>query len=169
MVGLRHGSERGTPASDDPAATATPVAGQGTAFSTLWKVDGYNLVDAEPSVLADLRDSRDELWPSMRGAFRDIQVKEVDLRGRPVAYVVAHTLDPIVVEDAAFTEFMMRGMSQALSGPIETTVGGDPATYQRHGDFSGFVTIKKDVLLFVTGESRETIEPLLAELLANIV
>lgn len=169
VVGDRQGSETVTTAPGDPALTATTAARQGTAFSTLWKVDGYSLVDAPPSMVADLRAARDELLPSMRGAFRDTQVRKVELGGRPVGYAVAHTLDPIVVDDAAFTGFMMKAMSPALSGPIETTVGGHTATYGRYDNFSGFITIKKDVLLFVIGVSRVTIEPLLAELLANIV
>ena len=168
-VGDRQGSDKVTTAASDSAATATTVIRQGTAFSALWKVDGYNLVDAQPSVVADLRAARDELPPSMSGAFRDTQVRKVEVGGRPVGYAVAHTLDPIVVDDAAFTGSMMRGMAPALSGPIETTVGGHTATYGRYGNFSGFITIKKDVLLFVIGVSRATIEPLLAELLANIV
>ena len=86
----------------------------------------------------------------------------------PVAYVVADTLDPIVVDDAAFTGPMLRAMRQAVTGSTVTTVGGNPAIYGRYDNFSGFITIKKDVLIFVLGESRATIEPLLAELLANI-
>jgi hypothetical protein len=80
-------------------------------------VDGYSVVDAPPSMVADLRAARDELLPSMREAFRDTQVKKVELGGRPVGHAVAHTLDPVVVDDAAFTGFMMKGMSPALSGP----------------------------------------------------
>jgi hypothetical protein len=99
-------------------------------------VDGYSVVDAPPSMVADLRAARDELLPSMREAFRDTQVKKVELGGRPVGHAVAHTLDPVVVDDAAFTGFMMKGMSPALSGPIETTVGGHAATCGRYDNFS---------------------------------
>lgn len=169
LVGDRQGSESVTTAQGDPALTATTAPRQGTAFSILWKVDGYSLVDAPPSIVADLRAARDELLPSMRGAFRDTQARKVELGGRPVGYAVAYTLDPIVIDDPAFTGFMMKGMAPALSGPVDTTVGGHTATYGRYDNFSGFITIKKDVLLFVIGVSRVTIEPLLAELLANIV
>ncbi len=103
----------------------------------------------------------------MRAAFRDTEVRKVEDRGR--AYVVAHTLDPMVADDPAFVRPIMAGMKQVLSGATDRMVRGHSVTCGRYDRLAGCAAVKKDVLLVVVAESESSIEPVIAKLLANIV
>ena len=161
LVGKQHHDTSGGRGFFATAGKVSP-----TNLASLWTDTTYHFAPGDPSMDAQLR-AAFSANPTLQALLRDDQVRVVSRDGHVIAVAFALGLDPKYVGDRDFAHGVFDGLRESLNG-AETRVAGRVAIEARIGGVSALATLKRDVIVMVTGPVRAELDPLMGTLMGAV-